>query len=284
MVRAVSEIYRKSMRRHRFGYALYEPVPFSRLYPGVLGYLDEYQRWHPILDLNDAHAVQAAGYTPLLGNLQRAKPDMRCYGPLTASDVSKTDVALGVGADASTMGLPLDVGGIVSYGTAGSFGAVLVCDGDVASEGFDFRNPFLAWLKRNANMLFSNYPDTKKYGVCIATWTYSTTNIHISAWEGASHSVTVGFTVGAAGVGHATPQTTWHRGHASNGWSTYTDQKRVVFFAGVKIKTGVFGTKEQPESRWRGNDRFMVEGASEDDYYVAEAELIGDDWYIIKDG
>jgi hypothetical protein len=117
----------------------------------------------------------------------------------------------------------------------------------------------------------------------VATWTYSTTDIHISTWEGADKSVTLGFTVGAAGIGHANPQTTWHRGHASSGWSSYTDQKRVTFFAGVKIKTGIFGTKERSESGWRGTDTFIVEGKDENDYYVAEAELFGDNWYAIKD-
>ncbi|KAI0858019.1 hypothetical protein F4860DRAFT_505620 [Xylaria cubensis] len=280
--RTVSELYRKSMRRHRFGYALYEPAPSSRLYPGVLGYLDEYQRWHPILDLNDAATVNAEGYSPL-GYIQRAPPDIRRYGPLAAAEVSTNELALGVGVDASSFGLPLDAGGAVSYATARGFGAVLVCDEDVVSEGFDYRDPFLVWLKVNASLLFSRYPDVKKHGVCVATWTYSTTSIHISAWEGGANSVTVGFTATAAGVGHASPQTTWHRGHASSGWSTYTDQNRVIFFAGVKIKTGIFGITEQPESRWRGNDIFMVEGENEGEYYIAEAELFGEDWHVIND-
>ncbi len=135
---------------------------------------------------------------------------------------------LGVGADASAFGLPFDVGGVVSYATAHGFGAVLVCDGDVVSEGFDYRDPFLVWLNQNASLSLSRYPYAKKHGVCVATWTYSTTDVYISAWEGGANSVTVGFIATAAGVGQVNPQTTWHRGHASSGWSTYTDQKRVV--------------------------------------------------------
>ncbi|KAI0487749.1 hypothetical protein F4859DRAFT_466069 [Xylaria cf. heliscus] len=283
MRRSVSELYRRSMRRHRFGYALYEPAPFSRLHPGVLGYLDEYQRWHPILDLNDVATVNAAGYSPL-SYIQRAPPDIRRYGPMAAGDVSANEVGLGLGVDASSFGLPLNVSGVVSYATARGFGAVLVCDGDVVSEGFDYREPFLVWLKQNANLIFSNYPDAKKHGVCVATWTYSTTDIYISAWERGANSVKLGFTATAAGVGQATPQTTWHCGHASSGWSTYTDQKRVVFFAGVKIKTGVFGITEQSESRWRGQDLFLVETGIEGEDYVAEAEVFGEDWYVINNG
>ncbi|KAI1750518.1 hypothetical protein F4782DRAFT_247159 [Xylaria castorea] len=283
LTRTVPELYRKSMRRHRFGYALYEPAPSSRLYPGMLGYLDEYQRWHPILDLNDTATVKAEGYSSL-GYIQRAAPDVRRYGPLAAGDVSANDIALEADVDASSFGLPLGVGGAVSYSTARGFGAVLLCDGDVVSEGFDYRDPFLVWLKLNASLLFSRYPDAKKHGVCVATWTYSTTNICISAWEGGANSVTVGFTASAAGVGHVSPQTTWHRGHASSGWSTYTDQKRAIFFAGVKIKTCIFGITEQPERKWRGNDIFEVEGESEGDHYEAEAETFGEDWRVINDG
>jgi hypothetical protein len=112
----------------------------------MLGYLDdEYQRWHPILDLTDALAVEAAGYGPL-GYLQRSEPDTRRYGPLTADKVTETSVELAAGVGGAAVGLPMDVGGAVKYSTSGGFGAVLLCDDEVVSEGFDFRDPFLAWL------------------------------------------------------------------------------------------------------------------------------------------
>lgn len=106
MLRSVSKLYRKSMCRHRFGYAIYEPAPFSRLHPGILGYLDEYQCWHPILDLNDAATVNAAGYSPL-GYIQLATPDIRHYGPFAAGDVSANDVASGMGLTPPPLAYPL---------------------------------------------------------------------------------------------------------------------------------------------------------------------------------
>lgn len=283
MVESLAERYRNSMQCHPFGYALYEPAPLSRLSPGTLGFLDEYQKWHPILDLTDAAAVSAAGYTPL-GYLQPAPADLRRFGPLTSSNVAKDDVALEAGVDAASLGLPVDVGGVVRCSTSGGFGAVLMCGGDVTSEGFDFREPFLVWLKQNAKVLFSRYPDTKKNGLCVATWTYSADDIAISAWDGGANEVALGFKVGAAGIGHVGPEKNWFRSHASSMWSAWTDQQRVVFFTGVKIKTGILGTREQPEKRWRGEETFMVEGdgEGEEDYRV-EAVLFGDDWHTIQD-
>lgn len=274
MTPSIAERYRNSMRRHHFGYALYEPPPFSRLHPGMLGYLDDYKRWHPILDVTDKAAVQAAGYSPI-GYLQRAPADVRRHGPLTASDVAATEIALEAGIGAAALGLPLGVNGAVRYSITDGFGAVLMCDGDVVSEGFDFQDPFLVWLKRNAKVLFAKYPDAKKNGICAVTWTYSATDIHINTWEDAANSVMLGFEADMMGAGKLGPQTTWFRGHASSGWSEWTDQNRVIFFTGVQIKSSFLGATQQPEKGWRGEETFMVEG-EDGDYHKAEVEVVTD--------
>lgn len=249
----------------------------------MLGYLDdEYQRWHPILDLADASAVKAAGYSPL-GPLQRSAPDMRRYGPLTADKVTGTSVGLEAGLGAAAVGLPVEVGGVVRYSTTGGFGAVLLCGDEVMSEGFDFRDPFLAWLQRHAKVLFAKYPDAKKHGLCAVTWTYSSADVGITTWENSESSVTVGFDVGAAEVAEVSPEVSWVRGASSSGWSTWKDQKRVVFFAGVKIKTGLFGSiREEPEKNWRGDgDAFVVQD-DENGTYTVSVEQFGDDWHRIR--
>lgn len=278
---SLAHTYRTAMRRHRFGYALYEPALFSRLRPGMLGYLDEYQRWHPILDLADASAVKAAGYGSL-GPLQRSEPDRRRYGPLTADKVTETSVKLEAGVGAAAVGLPVEVGGVVKYSTAGGFGAVLLCGDEVVSEGFDFRDPFLAWLQRHAKVLFAEYPDAKKHGLCAVTWTYSSADVGITAWDNSEGNVTVGFDVGAAQVAKVGPEVSWVRGTSSSGWSTWKDQKRVVFFAGVRIKSGLFrSVREEPETNWRGaGDAFVVED-DENGPYLVSVEEFGDDWYRI---
>ncbi|KAI1127411.1 hypothetical protein F5Y10DRAFT_292800 [Nemania abortiva] len=283
MVKSLQKLYRNSMRRHRFGYALYEPALFEHLRPGMVGYMDEYQRWHPIVDLTDTAAVEAGEYSPV-GYLQPNGPDSRHWGPLAASNVVESSVELEAGVGATTLGLPIGVSGILKYGTTGGFGALLMCDGEVISEGFDFRNPFIVWLKRNAKVLFKRYPDLRKHGIYVATWTYSSENVHINVWGNGDHNVTVGFKVDVPQTVQAGPSTSWFRGRASSGWSAWTGQKRVVFFTGVKIKTCVLGIREQHEPAWRGSGQsFVVEGEEEGDDYEVDIQLVGDDWYDIGD-
>lgn len=270
------------MLLHRFGYALYEPASFTRLHPGILGYLDEYRRWHPILDLTDIAAIKAAGYTPIDG-LQMCEPETRVWGPLVSSNVRETNVKLEGDVDALGLGLPADIGGIVQFSTNTDFGAVLMCDNEVVAEGYDLRNPFLVWLKENSKALLKSYPDLKKHGVCAVTWTYSSTNIHINVWENAATTVTVGFKLGMTGVGHASPETSWVRRRSGSGWSNWSDQKRVVFFTGVKLAFSVFGSREVSEGRWRGaGDDFMVGELNSGEICEAKVEFVGDEWEQIK--
>jgi hypothetical protein len=202
---------------------------------------------------------------------------------------SETTVAIETEADALALALPVTVGGAVEYASKTDFGAILMCDDAVVTEGFDVREPFLAWLKKNSTALLEDFPDLKKHGAYVCTWTYSASNIHINAWEGAEHKVTLGFQVGATGIGSLGPETTWVRGRTSNGWAHFVDgEKRVVFFTGVKIAYGVFGPRKEVEKKWRGvqRDKFVVVGRSdehEDAACVAEVELIGDDYDKIQE-
>ncbi|KAH6839481.1 hypothetical protein B0I37DRAFT_386554 [Chaetomium sp. MPI-CAGE-AT-0009] len=273
--------YREAMRRHRFGYALYEPASFSRLRPGMLGFLDEYQRWHPILDLTDAMAVREAGLGPL-GETQRAELEVRQFGPLTASGVTETSIALEAGVGAAALGLPLEVGGVLQYSTSGGFGAVLMCDTDVVTEGFDFRDPFVVWLRSHAAQLFKRYPEAREHGLCAATWTYASTDIYINAWQSADNTVVVGCDLAVAGVAKAGPKVSWRRGSSGSGWSAWTDQKRVIFFTGVKIRKGLFGPREEQENRWRGGEEvFVADDDETGESYMVGLEMVGDDWYLI---
>ncbi|RFN47287.1 hypothetical protein FIE12Z_8469 [Fusarium flagelliforme] len=232
--------YLNSMKHHPYGNALYEPAPFSRLQPGSLGYLDDLQRWHPILNLLDSEALEKAGYSPL-GDLRPSEPDVRRFGPMLSKSAAKTDVNLEAGVGAAAMGLSVDVSGAVKYSTRKEFRGGLVCENEVVSEGFDLRQPFVTWLEENAKSLFKDYPDAKRLGLYAVTWTLSFTKIHISAWDGKKNTATVGFKFGMAGGGNLGPQTSWVRGQSSSGWSEWTDQKRVLFFTGVFMRTNLFG-------------------------------------------
>ncbi|KAF4462337.1 hypothetical protein FALBO_10852 [Fusarium albosuccineum] len=273
-------LYRRSMENHPYGYALYEPAPFSRLQPGTVGYLDDYQRWHPILNLNDTEAVQNSGYPPV-GHLQRCDPDVHRVGPLLSTGTSKTNLELEAGAGAAALGLPVDVSGAIKYSTSNEFGAVLMFDSDVVVEGFDLRDPFRTWMQQNAKSLFEKYPDVKKHGLCAVTGTYSSNNIHISAWEGDNNSATVGFKGGMAGVANVGQHMSWIRGQSSAGWSAWTDQKRVVFFTGVKMTMGFFGRPKE-RNLCCAIEEVKVGGDDEGDDFEVDLEPFGDDWHQIK--
>lgn len=280
------------MRSHRLGYGLHKPDLYTRLHPGILGFLDEDSTWHPLLDLTQTpifnitqgKPVEDVNYTPFSTPVLK-EPDSRFWGPRVSNKHTEVSIALETEAGALALGLPVDVGGAIEYQSKTDFGAILMCDDAVVADGFDVRDPFLSWLKKNSAALLADFPDVKKHGVCIATWTYSAASVHVNAWQGAEQKVVVGFKVGATGVGSLGPETSWYRGHASSGWSHFVDgQKRVVFFSGVKVTYGVFGPREQAEKQWRGlrSDKFLVQRQGDDgaegESCVAEVEIFGDDY------
>jgi hypothetical protein len=268
---------------HRYGYALFEPQTVTRLRPGMLGFLDEYRRWHPLLDLSDPIAVRAAGCDAIQTQIL-SDPDTRAWGPLESSTVTSNDLQLGAEVDALSLGLPVDIGGAVEYSTKTDFGAILMCDDKVESQGFEERQPFLTWLKRNSKAVLARWPDVKKHGVIATSWTYTAEKIYIQVWNDVSRTVTLGFKLGATGVGNVEPEISWHRAHTTAGWSCWDDGKRVVFFTGVKIRYNLFGNHEQEEKRWRGEDskEFSVLGLEGEQFATAKVDFFGDDYEKIE--
>ncbi|EFY95271.1 hypothetical protein X797_010875 [Metarhizium robertsii] len=285
MALSTADRYRVSMKRpHDFGYALYQPKPFTRLCPVKVGYLDEYQNWHPLFDLEKPDDIAAEGYTPFILP-RRSVPDAGQWGPCLSTTTVDTPVDISARGTLQALGLPAEVTAVVQYRTFTDFGAVLMCDDKVVSEGFDVRNPFLEWLKQNSGRLLANYPDVKRYGLCAVTWTYSATDIHIKTWTDTDTRVTVGFVSKADPFAHGGVQTSWARSQSSSGWFSWNDQKRVIFFTGVKITFGFFGVNEQQERGWRGVKKdscFLVTDSALDESCEAEVEIFGDDWQEIK--
>jgi hypothetical protein len=282
MVEDLAEMYRLAMLPHRFGYALYEPAPFKVLRPGMLGYLDEYRLWHPILDLSDPALVEAAGYTTVEYPV-RSDPDPKRWGPLKSSHVVDTSINLSADIDTEALGLPDDIGGVVKYHTGADFGAVLMCDNEVVAEGYEIRNPFKEWLKENAKRLVKNHPDLRDYGVCVVTGTYSSTDIHITAWDNPHNEVALGFKTGATAIGSINPEISWLRGRSSSHWSAWDDQKRVLFFTGVKIKFSLFSVGEEREVERRGfGNKFIIHDLADGKSCEAVIELFGDPWKEVK--
>jgi hypothetical protein len=281
--------YRESMKSLGLGYALFEPAPYhGHLRPGILGYLDEYQRWHPLLDVSDPNILTNSGYSAV-GWAQPMDADVRTWKPKKASNVKETSISLENQFDPAAFGLPvpINLGEVLQFSTKTDFGGVLVCSEDVVSEGFNRPQQFLEWLKHKPNMklLLENYPELRTYGVTVATWTYSCNHSAITTWDNPENTVTVGFNVGLPGVMDVDNRVSWVRGRsATSDWCTYQDQKRVVIFTGVKIRFGTFRPRQELEAKWRGEgDDFVVADPTNEAIEAeAEVEFFGDSFEEAK--
>jgi hypothetical protein len=281
MRQTLRDRYRDSMAIHGFGYALYEPELFERLRPGTLGYFDDDRRWHPVLHLTDAAAVSALGCTPFTPPHLRA-PDTRRWDPLSSTGVKERRLTLEAGVDGTGFGLPANVSFATEYSTTTDFGAVLVCEGDVVMEGYDVRGPFEQWVRDN-KMALAKVPELRAHGVVCSTLTYSSERVSLTVWQDAKNTVTVGCTAGAQGVANAAAGGTWLRGRSGSSWTEWADEKRVVFFTGVKCKYSWLGRmKTEPEGNWRGGETFTIWDPMRGDAFDGEIEPIGRDLEEIK--
>jgi hypothetical protein len=276
MAPTLRDQYRKAMKIHNFGYALYEPERFERLRPGTLGYFDVDFRWHPILNLADAAEVAALGCTPFVAPRLRA-PDSRHWDPLPSEGVDKRAVNAGSDVDVTSLGLPASVGAAYEYSSESNFGAVLMCDGDVIVEGYDVRKPFERWVRENKEAL-AKIDELRVHGVVVSTWTFSSESVHLNVWQNSENSVKVGVKAGAAGVAKADAGAEWVRGRSGSSWTDWTDGKRVVFFTGVKCVYKWLGRMStEPESNWRGGEKFMIWDPESQDAYEGEVDFFGRD-------
>jgi hypothetical protein len=276
MGQTLRDRYRNSMKMHSFGYALYEPEPFERVQPGTLGYFDADCRWHPVLDLTDAAAVTALGCTPFVAPRLR-RPDPRRWDPLVSNDVEEKSINLGAGVDGTSFGLPASVGVVAEYSTKTDFGAVLMCDGEVVVEGYDVRKPFERWVRENKAAL-AKVEELREHGVVCSTWTFSSESVHLNVWQNSDNTVRVGCNASAEGIANANAGGSWVRGRSGSSWTDWTDGKHVVFFTGVKCVYRWLGRMTtEPESEWRGGDKFMVWDPENQVAYEGEVEFFGED-------
>lgn len=271
-------LYRDSMTHQPFGYALYEPSPFTDLRPGMIGFLDESRRWHPIVDVTDPAAVRAAGYSPMPSQI-RTGPSIEKWGPLTSTDVKQFQVDLkGSVNTAAALGLPTDVGGAIKYTTKSDFGALLMCDSDVVVDGFDLRGPFKDWLKNNSKVLLKNHKaDLQKHGVIATTRTYASDDVYLQTWNDRDFEVTLGVKFAAPGTGSVDANTSWVRSSTSGLWRQFSAEKRVIFFTGVKIAYTILGAMEQEEMKWRGGEDNFTIDLGDGERCEAEMEEFGID-------
>ena len=89
--------YARSMLKHGYGYALYEPQSSVVLKPGICGYLDESGRFIETIDITDVKVLAEKGLDSL-GKVEKAASETRNWGPKVSESVKYTRVDLHAGA------------------------------------------------------------------------------------------------------------------------------------------------------------------------------------------
>lgn len=112
----------------------------------------------------------------------------------------------------------------------------------VTKNALRFEDPFRRWIKENARILATVWPDVLKYGLFIVASTYTTTEARTNIMQANSHKVTVGFNAGFTPVGEIAPSTTWHTSSADSGWITTIADK-------VGLESKILNTRSHRPSR-----------------------------------
>jgi hypothetical protein len=94
----MNHTYAESMKRHPYGYAMYEPESAKIINPGSCGYQTSNGLWTPLFNLKDRAKLVSAGLEPF-DSLERAPQNSREWGPKVSTEVNH--LAIDVKADAS---------------------------------------------------------------------------------------------------------------------------------------------------------------------------------------
>lgn len=90
----LNNIYRESLSKHPYGYALYEPQSSKVVKPGVCGYINPQDgtfvpltgAGNKFIDILDNESLQSSGLSQL-DNVVLAEPDHKYWGPKTSARV-----------------------------------------------------------------------------------------------------------------------------------------------------------------------------------------------------
>jgi hypothetical protein len=87
----LNDVYAEILQNHPYGYDLYAPESSLTLKPGTCGFLDQKGAWTPLLDLSNAAAVHARGFTPF-HDFSPAPPKSGLWGPKGSEGVTGVSV------------------------------------------------------------------------------------------------------------------------------------------------------------------------------------------------
>ncbi|RSL79094.1 hypothetical protein CEP51_007653 [Fusarium floridanum] len=238
--------YTEAMKDHPFGHALFVPESSTALMPAACGYIDSLGRWAP--------------------------------GPKKSALVNITKFGTNLAASAIPAGFPASVKLVLDFASSSSFSSILHCPKPVMHEGYYHRKVFLEWAKKNAEKLLQLVPDVKEHGFWIVTDTYSTADVRVITWSDREKHVQMGFDVDVTPAGEIGPSGEFFEGASAGEWhraEAETDEKLVVFFAGVRMKYRRLPLGRASVKEVRDEEEPVVVSDSDDMLYQAEPELIG---------
>lgn len=234
--------YARLMKCHPFGTALYNPPSSSQFRVGGVGYFDSSGAWNPISDVstssNPLSPIEAS-------QLAKAPREEQIWGPKlgTSTDGHELGVSTGIGAlplVAATAGTaPIDISAQWSFQSSSRDGAILLTSGPVVHDRYYHREPFLQWMRLNADQLRKLYPEVKEHGVWVVTSTWTAKEAAINCWNDSGKAVKVGFALKALEIGEVAPKGRWvHQGFAAGWISPQANQVRQLGKDSVNNCTG----------------------------------------------
>lgn len=122
-------------------------------------------------------------------------------------------------------GIPVDIGALFQYEVSHDEGTILLTSSPVIKESLYHEEPFKQWVKHNARIIATVWPDVLTHGLYIVTSTHSTAEARMNILRSNTHRVAVGFNVGFTPVGEIAPTGTWYTASADSGWITVKADK-----------------------------------------------------------
>lgn len=220
---ALDVTYAGLMKCHPFGTALYNPPSSSQFHVGSVGYFDSSSAWNPICDVSTSSGSLS---TIEASQLTKAPREEQIWGPKLGTSTIGRELGVSAGIGqlpmvAVTAGAaPIDISARWSFQSSSRDGAILLTSGPVVHDRYYHREPFLQWLRMNANQLRKLYPEVKEHGAWVVTSTWTAKEASINCWNNSSNAVEVGFSLKALELGEVAPKGSWiHQGSAA-GWIT----------------------------------------------------------------
>ena len=99
------------------------------------------------------------------------------------------------------------MGALFQYETNHDEGTMLLTSPPVTKDSLRHEESFKRWVKNNARIIATVWPDVREHGLFIVTSTHSTTEALLNILGSKSQTVSVGFNAGFVPIGEIAPST-----------------------------------------------------------------------------